>query len=100
MEIEQQIESLLEQTVRPTLRTHGGDVRLEGCLDGVVTVALSGACAGCPSADLETRAFIEDTLRAALPEVRRVEVIHPVDRDLLDFARRLLRGDAPKTTEC
>lgn len=90
MELYSQVERLLEERVRPMLRGHGGEVRLVGCSDGVVSVELLGACAGCPSADLSTRAFIGDVLRAALPEVRQVELDRAVSPDLLDAARRIL----------
>ena len=93
MDLMERIEAVLETRVHPLLHSHGGGVRLEGCADGVVAITLLGACAGCPSADLSTRELIEDALRAALPEVRRVEVEHPVDRELLDFARQLLRRE-------
>ncbi len=90
MELRQRIETVLNEQVRPVLGSHGGQITLKGVQDGVVYVTLSGACSGCPSADLSTRGFIEDTLRAAVPEVERVELEHPVSDELLAFARRIL----------
>ncbi|BDE89195.1 hypothetical protein CE91St42_36530 [Oscillospiraceae bacterium] len=72
------------------LRSHGGEVRLDGYADGVVSVELLGACSGCPSADLSTRGMIEDILRAEVPEVTSVELTQAVDPELLAFARKLL----------
>ena len=74
------------------LREHGGAARLLDCADGVVSVELLGACSGCPSADLSTRGFIEDTLRAELPEVERVELMNAVSPELLEMARAILHG--------
>ena len=74
MELRQEVERVLEERVQPMLMEHGGAVRLLDCADGVVSVELLGACSGCPSADLSTRGFIEDTLRAELPEVERVRL--------------------------
>ncbi len=71
-----------------TLRSHGGEVRLDGYADG--RVELLGACSGCPSADLSTRGLIEDILRAEVPEVTSVELTQAVDPELLAFARKLL----------
>ncbi|MES0279008.1 MAG: NifU family protein, partial [Dehalococcoidales bacterium] len=34
--------------IRPALKADGGDVELVDVKDGVVTVKLTGACAGCP----------------------------------------------------
>lgn len=91
MKLYRQVERLLEEQVRPMLRKHGGEARLVDCADGVVTVELLGACSGCPAADLSTTAMIEDTLRAALPEVRQVELCRTVSPDLLASARRILQ---------
>ena len=90
MNVEQRIEAILEERVRPMLRSHGGEVRLDGSADGVVSVELLGACSGCPSADLSTRGMIEDILRAEVPEVTSVELTQAVDPELLAFARKLL----------
>ena len=90
MELRQEVERVLEEKVQPMLREHGGAVRLLDCADGVVSVELLGACSGCPSADLSTRGFIEDTLRAELPEVERVELMNAVSPELLEMARAIL----------
>lgn len=87
------VEDSLERNVRPILAAHGGAVRLVGIQDGVISVELSGACAGCPSADLSTRGFIEDTLQSELPEIQRVELSSPVPDELLSFAHRVLRHE-------
>ncbi len=92
MTFEQKVEQVLEQSVRPLLHSHGGEVRLIQCQDGCVTVELMGACSGCPSADLSTRGFIEDTLRSELPEVTSVVLFHTVSSELLEAARQLLSG--------
>lgn len=92
MTFEEQVEQVLENDVRPMLRSHGGEVRLAGCRDGFVTIELMGMCSGCPSADLSTRGLIENILRAALPEVAGVELLQTVSPELLDMARKLLSG--------
>ena len=79
--------------MRPILREHGGAVRLLECADGVVSVELLGACSGCPSADLSTRGFIEDALRAELPQVERVELMNAVSPELLELARAILNHE-------
>lgn len=93
MDKKAEIEKVLEEKVRPMLRSHGGDIRLLETTDGVVSVELNGACAGCPSADLSTRAFVEETLKEAFSEISSVELHQPVSDDLLDLARKLLRHE-------
>lgn len=95
MDKKAEIEQVLEEKVRPMLHSHGGNIRLLDITDGVVSVELNGACAGCPSADLGTRAFVEETLKSAFSEISRVELHQPVSDDLLDMARKLLRHEEP-----
>lgn len=90
MELVQKVEKVLEDKVRPMLHSHGGEVQLVACSGGVVSVELLGACSGCPAADLSTRGYIEDTLRAELPEIQRVELADSVSPELLEMARRIL----------
>lgn len=92
MDMQQQIEEVLEKKIRPMLHSHGGEVQLIAYEAGVVHVELLGACAGCPSADLDTKAFIEDTLRSDIPGVESVELVETTSAELLDFARELLNG--------
>lgn len=93
MEIMQKIEDVLNEQVRPMLEGHGGDAKLADYADGVVWLEMQGACSGCPSADVTTRLFIKQTLRAALPdEIKKVELTQMVDPELLAFARKVSRA--------
>ena len=87
----EQIEAVLRGKVQPLLQAHGGAVELADYRDGIVFIKLSGVCAGCPSADMSTRGFIEDTLKAELPGVQNVELVHAVSSELLEFARQVLQ---------
>lgn len=58
--------------IRPMLQADGGDVELVDCVDGVVSVRLKGACAGCPMSQMTLRNGIERTLKAEVPEVKSV----------------------------
>jgi Fe-S cluster biogenesis protein NfuA len=50
----------------------GGDCSFEGFEDGVVTLALQGACSSCPSATLTLKMGIEGRLKEEIPEVTEV----------------------------
>ena len=57
-------------------RSHGGSIALESVRDGVVTVRMRGACAGCPAAGLTLHARLERELRHRVPglvEIRSVD---------------------------
>lgn len=84
------IETILEQDVRPMLKSHGGQVELIEYNEGIVVVQLLGACSNCPSANLGTKQFIEETLKQKFAEIDKVEIFQPVGDELLAFARNIL----------
>lgn len=87
-----EIESVLDQHVRPLLRAHGGDMEvLEFTGDGVLRFRLRGRCAGCPAADLTTEDLIRAEVTQRLPQVKQVELVYEVSEDLLEQARAILR---------
>ena len=86
------IEAVLDEKVRPALRTHGGEIAADRLEDGVLYVKLLGQCAGCPSADLTNETIVEAELVKALPElVRRAAVVQTVSDELWEQAKKLLR---------
>ncbi|MDD3346409.1 NifU family protein [Oscillibacter sp.] len=86
------IEAVLDEKVRPTLHSHGGEIKVDRLEDGVLHVNLLGQCAGCPSADLTTESLVQAELVSALPElVRQVVVVQEVSDELWEQAKKLLR---------
>ncbi|UCF92459.1 MAG: NifU family protein [Desulfobacterales bacterium] len=61
--------------IRPSLQADGGDVELVNVQDGVVTVRLQGACAGCPMSQMTLKNGIEKMLKKEIPEVVSVESV-------------------------
>ena len=61
--------------VRAGLQQDGGDLELVSVEDGVVKVRLKGACAGCPMSQMTLANFVERELKAAAPEIKRVEAV-------------------------
>lgn len=68
---EEIVEAIIER-VRPALNADGGDIEILGITDQIVRVKLSGACAGCPSAEMTLRLGIEAAVRRARPNLRVV----------------------------
>jgi len=61
--------------VRPYLGSHGGDVRLlDVSEDGVVRLQLLGSCDGCASSAATLELAVDGAVRAAAPEVVRIDV--------------------------
>ncbi len=67
----EKVEAVLAK-IRPTLRADGGDIELVDVKDGVVQVRLTGACNGCPMAQMTLKHGVEKALKAALPEIKEV----------------------------
>ncbi len=75
MELKQRVQDALD-LIRPALQADGGDVELvEVSEDGVVKVALQGACRGCPMSQLTLANGVERVLKEQVPEVQRVEPV-------------------------
>ncbi|MBD59059.1 MAG: NifU family protein [Citromicrobium sp.] len=71
-DIVDQIKDLLETRVRPAVAGDGGDIAYRGYKEGVVFLALQGACDGCPSATATLKHGIEGLLKHYVPEVTEV----------------------------
>jgi Fe-S cluster biogenesis protein NfuA len=76
MDVRDKIEEVLE-TIRPALRSDGGDVELIDfdVEDGVVQLRLMGACGSCPVSMMTLKRGIEQRLTAAVPEVREIQAL-------------------------
>ena len=61
------------RNVRPSLQADGGDIELVNVSeDGKVTVKLTGACNGCPMAQMTLKQGVESYLKKEIPEVKEV----------------------------
>ena len=59
-----QIEEILDRTIRPGLQADGGDIEIVDFKDNVVTVTYEGACGSCPSSMYGTLDAIYSILRS------------------------------------
>jgi Fe-S cluster biogenesis protein NfuA len=75
-ELLQWIERVLDEKVRPELRSDGGNIVVVGIdPDNIVQVRLTGACEGCPSSVQTMSMRVEATLKAHVPEIRFLEAV-------------------------
>ena len=64
------------QDVRPSLQEDGGDIKfISVSEDGKVKVQLTGACNGCPMAQLTLKQGVERYLKETVPGVSSVEAV-------------------------
>jgi Fe-S cluster biogenesis protein NfuA len=61
-------------SVRPLLRSHGGNVELLAISGGVVRLRMLGNCDGCPSSALTLKSAIEQAIIEKAPDVTGIEV--------------------------
>ncbi len=73
--MKEKVEAALAE-VRPGLQRDGGDVELvEVTEDSVAKVRLTGACRGCPMAQMTLQMGIERVLKERIPELKAVEAV-------------------------
>jgi Fe-S cluster biogenesis protein NfuA len=65
------VQSVLDN-IRPSLRADGGDVELVDIKDGIVSLKLKGACAGCPMSTMTLKNGIERILKQELSDIKEV----------------------------
>ncbi len=75
-EIRNRVREVLDREIRPLLQADGGDIELVGVADdGVVSLRLTGACAGCPFSAMTMAVSVERKLKELVPEVARVQPV-------------------------
>jgi Fe-S cluster biogenesis protein NfuA len=73
-ELKERVEGVLDG-LRPAIAMDGGAVELLDIKDRVATVRLVGSCAGCPMSMMTLKRGIEQRIKAAVPEIVRVDAI-------------------------
>lgn len=73
--MEEAIEKILSEKVRPLLAKDGGSVELVEVKDGIVKVKLTGACHGCPMAQMTLTRLVEAKIKDELPEIKQVVAV-------------------------
>jgi Fe-S cluster biogenesis protein NfuA len=72
--MKEQVEKIIAK-IRPALQADGGNIELVDVVDGVVSVRLKGACAGCAGAQMTLKMGVERALKEELPEIKSVVAV-------------------------
>jgi Fe/S biogenesis protein NfuA len=71
--VAEKVTQLLEQSINPSLASHGGFATLLGVEDdSKVYLTMGGGCQGCAMSAMTLRDGIDRTIRAAIPEVTEI----------------------------
>lgn len=70
----EKVEEVLNK-IRPALQADGGDVELVDVKDGIVSVKLTGHCAGCPMSTMTLKNGIERLLKEEIATVQKVVAV-------------------------
>lgn len=60
--------------IRPYIQQDGGDIEFVSFEDGIVTVRMVGACAGCHMASIDVSEGVEAIILDEIPEVVKVQL--------------------------
>ncbi|MBL56192.1 MAG: NifU family protein [Flavobacteriales bacterium] len=74
-DLDEKIIDALNEYIRPAVENDGGSIDFVEFKDGIVKVALRGACSGCPSSTVTLKQGIEGLLKRMFPEVNEVEAV-------------------------
>ncbi len=72
IDVETRITQALE-SVRPYLKSHGGNVELLGVRDNIAYLRLQGSCNGCPSSSVTLKLAIEEAINKAAPDLEGLQ---------------------------
>ncbi|MEO0083529.1 MAG: NifU family protein [candidate division WOR-3 bacterium] len=75
-ENKQKVKDVINNIIKPGIQADGGNIELVEITDaGVVRVKLHGACKSCPFSQLTMTLGVEKTIKEAVPEIQRVELV-------------------------
>jgi Fe-S cluster biogenesis protein NfuA len=67
--IRERVQAVIDRDVMPSVRSHGGTVRLLDVKQNNVFLQMGGGCQGCASADVTLKQGVEAAIRSSVPEV-------------------------------
>jgi len=72
--VKEKVQEILNN-IRPSLQADGGDVELVDVKEGIVSLRLKGACAGCPMSTITLKNGIERVLKEEIPGIKEVVAV-------------------------
>ncbi|BBY98477.1 NifU family protein [Mycolicibacterium fallax] len=73
----ERIAELIAREVAPVAASHGGGITVESVREGVLTVAMTGACHGCSLGHKTLDDLVRETVTAHFPQIHTVRAANP-----------------------
>lgn len=86
----EKIEEVLDQKVRPTLRSHFGDIEIVKLEGTTLFVKLVGQCSNCVSSKITFEEIVEKELLNNVPEITSVRLEDGISEELINIAKKIL----------
>lgn len=90
-DLRKRIEKVIEQSVRPQLGEHQGDIEIVEIKEDVLKVRFLGRCSNCPAATMTLESVVCSAIEEEVPEIRDVILVSGVSDDLLSLANDMLQ---------
>jgi Fe-S cluster biogenesis protein NfuA len=74
-ELRDRVERALRDDIAPALLLDGNGIDVLEVANGIASVRLTGACAGCPATIMTVITSLEEELRKRVPEVEILEAV-------------------------
>lgn len=88
--IENKIETIINENIRPQLKEHFGDLSFISYKENKVRIKFEGACKGCPSANETLENVVKKTLANEIEGIEEVIAVNEVSDDLMQMAKQIL----------
>jgi Fe-S cluster biogenesis protein NfuA len=76
IELREKVEKAID-TIRPYLKTDGGDVRVVEITDDfVVNIELLGSCGTCPMSPMTMKNGVEEAIKRSVPQITKVVALN------------------------
>ena len=72
--VKEKVQEILNN-IRPSLQADGGDVELVDVKEGIVSLRLKGACAGCPMSTMTLKNGIERVLKQDISGIKELVAV-------------------------
>ena len=72
---EQQALCIIKDYIEPSVKAHGGCVKLHSIANNIIYISMHGACDNCPSAAITLKYGIENIFKFYMPEIAEVELV-------------------------